>query len=357
MLHQLNDPNIKGEMGKQMGTGVGAGLQSLLNMKLQDIKQQKERAGLEAMGLPGALAGLDPRIIQQAAQNQQKAKQQQLVQAYLQQQAGQLPAEGGVPTAPGTEKPGETEAIMAMPTDVRKDLLKEREYKRRDIRQTEDRAFRETKEYRKDLSEGAKTSKDDLLAIKGQLDQVRSGKMMGRGAILAVDLIGNFIGLNETQKTAMKDDASVIFEKYGIRYLRSLKDIFGARPTQWDAEQFQKGFPSLYQSKEGQEAILGDMRTAAKLKIQKNNIKNSIVAENNNVPPMSLEALVDKRMAPIQRNAWIKSSRKMKSVLDKNAPDPKTAKAAGKGRESEDENGLVYISDGNRWKVKFEEEF
>jgi hypothetical protein len=361
MLYQLNDPNIKGEMGKQMGTGISSGLQTLMQMKVQDIKRQKEKAGLEAMGLPGALAGLDPRIIQQAAQNQQKAKQQELVQAYLQRQRQQPSQDRVAPQQvagqPGGEKPGETEAIMAMPTDVRKDLLKEREYNRRDIRQTEDRAFRETKEYRKDLSEGAKTSKDDLLAIKGQLDQVRSGKMMGRGAVLAVDLIGNFVGLNEAQKTAMKDDASVIFEKYGIRYLRSLKDIFGARPTQWDAEQFQKGFPSLYQSKEGQEAILGDMRTAAKLKIQKNNIKNSIVAENNNVPPMNLEALVDKRMAPLQRNAWRKSSQKMKSILNKNAPDPKSAVLYGKGRELENKDGLVYVSDGHRWKVKFEEEF
>lgn len=321
----------------------------------------QEQKGLAALGLPKEAAGMDPRLLQQAMQSQQKARQQQLVQAYLQQQGGQPSQEGVTPQQvagqPGAEKPGELEAIMAMPTDVRKDLLKEREYKRRDIRATEDRAFKETKDYRKELSEGAKTAKDDLLAIKGQMDQVRTGKMMGRGAVLAVDLIGNFVGLNEAQKTAMKDDASVIFEKYGIRYLRSLKDIFGARPTQWDAQQFQKGFPSLYQSKEGQEAILGDMRTASKLKIQKNKIKESIIAENFGTPPMNLESLVDKRMATIQRNAWRKSSQKMKAILNKNAPDTKSAALAGKGREVENKDGLVYVSDGRRWKVKFEEEF
>ena len=96
MLYNLNDPNIKGEMGKEMGSGISQALQTLLSMKLQDIEKRKQAETLQSLGLPKGAENLDPRIVNTLLQGLQERG---FVQNQIQPQApgSEVGMDGGQP--------------------------------------------------------------------------------------------------------------------------------------------------------------------------------------------------------------------------------------------------------------------
>lgn len=74
----INDVGFAEKMGTGLGTGLGAGLEELANLKLKQLKERHQAKAYEQVGLPGALALLDPKIAAQYLKQQAALKQQQL---------------------------------------------------------------------------------------------------------------------------------------------------------------------------------------------------------------------------------------------------------------------------------------
>lgn len=213
-------------------------------------------------------------------------------------------------------------------------------------------ALSETKTLRDEIDKSAKNAKTDLQALKTQRDLVASGKLIGPKSLLFLDKIADTLGFSELQRSAFKNNESVVFEKLSIPFFRSLKETFGARPTQWDAQQIAKGFPSLYQTDAGKNIIIDFMTMEKLTNIEQQKIKNSLIKAGSGVPPLDLATQVDEKLESYRDKQYNVFRERMDNHLVKNdAPPLNLAKEYGKDATMKNEEGVVFTSDGNKWSV------
>jgi len=393
----LLQPNRRtSSIGYLLGANVGEGLNALLQDKLQQMRERqdlmKQVTGLSALGLAPQeslqISMLSPKLQELVIKNYLAGAEREGLGQALQSLLGGAPQEQP-PQAeqpPAREIPAEQQAEL--PPEQQKELSTEQtalaksimqprlspqmqlqlanlglQQKREEL-QEKQMALRDTREFRTRISKAAADAADDLQNIKTQLDMVKKGRLGGRvGAFYNVllDAAASWLGkeyglhLTEQQKQAFKTDPMLLFEQNSVRYLRSLKDTFGARPTQWDAQQIMKSYPSLYQSDEGKEAILQDMAAMAKVKIKKQKIMNEIIRENKGIPPIDLEEKIATRLRPYQNKLYKETRDRINTILSKtgNMPTPESAKKLGRGTIVENDKGLKLISTGKDWVIAY----
>ena len=102
-LNILRQPSLGGQIGEAFGTGLGSGLQSLAQLKFNQLQQGQQAARLQQGGLPEVLAYLDPQVQasylreygaqqQRSAQEQQQGMLDNLLSEIIQPQEGALPS-------------------------------------------------------------------------------------------------------------------------------------------------------------------------------------------------------------------------------------------------------------------------
>lgn len=108
--------------------------------------------------------------------------------------------------------------------------------------------------------------------------------------------------LYSTMKT-LKLDFPFLVGKYAEIYgkeqaglLGGLKDIFGSRVTNFDLGQFQKGLPTLENTKEGRSVMLNNLKVANEAKKLEADAIDSIIEEHDGKAPWNLPQLVDKKI-------------------------------------------------------------
>lgn len=398
-------------LGSALGTGLGQGLQSLLQDKMNRMLQAKQQAqttmGLESLGIPTQQA---TQISQLPPELQSAVVKNYLAGAEAMGLERTLARFRGVPEVteevPLERRPEPTE-LERMPEDVtfpqtvtqqrmleslvgaRPERIKEavpaerepitfEEILKRPRLKPEHRlrieqmaqqerlaekkisvgekklAFGETKTYRDQTDTASKHARSDLQNLKMQEDLIKTGKLIGPRASVFLDIAGNFLGLDESGKTAFKNAESTVFEKLSIPYFRGLKEKFGSRPTQWDAQQLQKSFPSLYQTTAGKKVIIEFMKHDAMSAIKEKQIKDNVIAENKDIPPLNLNAQVDDRLSKWKDKEYLKLRVKASEALVEESGPTISARDAGKGRMVKDKKSdIIYISDGKKWKMKF----
>ncbi len=108
---------------------------------------------------------------------------------------------------------------------------------------------KERREYKTNLAEKSRSLKDDLRKLEEMKKLNESGKISGS----AWNAFLENSGLNIP--ALLSGDAEQYQKMVGQR-MNKLKDIYGARPTQWDAEQYLKTLPTLMNSPEGRKRLI-----------------------------------------------------------------------------------------------------
>ena len=347
-------------IGDVLGRGLGQGLQQLVGGKLEQLKTQQALStlGISPQQAQG-ISNLPPQLRDVVAK---QIMQQQNNLGFARNLAGLT----GQPSVSGQEGqpsnlqtvsnmlPGQNQAGMDINQLAKfkpEQQLKIAEMNRQSNLQNTKIALNETKTYRDELDKAASNTREDYEGLKAQKSLVESGKLMGPKSAFLLDLVGNYLNFDENMKTAFKNGETQVFEKLNVPYFRSLKDSYGSRPTQWDAQQFQKGFASIYQTKAGKEVILENMMNKAEIKIQEQKIKDAIIRRNGGIPPLDLRSQVDEQLQPFRDQQYKKLQKTTSDILTKQYA-PK--QIADKGTMvTSDDNGVTFISNGKNWEVMY----
>lgn len=83
------------------------------------------------------------------------------------------------------------------------------------------------------------------------------------------------------------------FEKLTQDFTRDAKEVYGARVTNMELDQFMKMIPSLLQTNRGKEAVIRNMRNFNKAVLARANAMERIIKANGGKRPPNLEILID----------------------------------------------------------------
>ena len=214
-------------------------------------------------------------------------------------------------------------------------------------------SFTETRKYRDQVNTNSKNARSDLQNLRMQKDLIKTGKLMGPKETAFLDIVGSYFNLDENGKSAFKNAQTQVFEKLSVPYFRGLKEKFGARPTQWDAQQLQKSFPSLYQTDAGKEVIIEFMEHDSMSNIKEKKISDEIIRRNNGIPPIDLASQVEDRLSTWKDKEYLKLRKNVSRILAKESGPNFSAEKAGKDAMLESDDGIVFRSNGKEWELVF----
>lgn len=151
-------------------------------------------------------------------------------------------------------------------------------------------AYKQTQETRKALSQGAKTAKDTIKDLN------RFKELEDEG----VDTAGYYEMLKRSgfDIPALMNPASEEFLKIQQGFLRGAKDVFGSRISNFEAEQFLKGIPSLSQSPEGRKRVIAGFEYLERAKLARFETAREIIAKNDGIPPLDLDEQIEESIDP-----------------------------------------------------------
>jgi len=359
-------------LGDALNRGMKTGLDQLISTKLKQLtdrqREEKTETGLNSLlqnpEEAQALSGLDPKLLGEALKLKQREKgfeslsslmgfapqqQQQPIEgqeeSLVDQQQLQQPS-GGI--NPGLS----TKELMDFAGFQQREKFQQQKIGQKE----KEFAFNFTKNFTERVNKNARDAKGTLQNLKTQRDLVNRGKLIGPRQNVLLDFVGNALGLDEEGKTAFKNADSIVFEKLSVPFFKDLKEKFGARPTQWDAQQLKKSFPTLYQSDVGKKIIIDFMEHDSNSQLQEKRITNQIINENGGVPPLDLESQVTDRLEKWKDKSYLKLRNKASEVLAEQYSPSISAEKAGKGQKGIASDGTILISTGKKWKVLFSDD-
>lgn len=301
--------SLLGNLGTGLGQGLSAGLQYLADQKMQQMQsrqqQEKNANAFQAFGLTpeegNAIASLP---------EQTQAK---VLQAYLQRGGG---IGGGAQTQGGTGEPqaGSLGQTLAQPTlkEQRIQANEDRKFEQaeRKMEEANKRAqFKETKAERNEILNKGKQAKQTLHDLDRFQELEDSGKLDTPGYV-------EFLKRSGLDIPALQNPESQEFNKIAANFIRGAKDIFGARVTNQELEQFLKTIPNLSQSPEGRKRVIANMRYIARGDVERSNALKELIQENKGVPPYDLLEQVDSKV----EKKLDKLSKKLREDLEKPVP-------------------------------------
>jgi hypothetical protein len=367
-------PGFGEQLGTGLGQGLGSTLQSLANMKLNQLvqKQQMQQASQTFQKLPGVtsevadfLSALSPEerkyplqnlgsLMQlgqalgpQAAQHIQPQQTNQpgiqnlsqllsnpgqqglnqvsplIAQALgktpIQQQTAQ-PVQTGLPKgAPASNQADLVSDIFTSPEEKRKRRKEERE-ERKLAQEEKAQRFKVTAAERKEISDKAKSARQQLHDLDRMEELEKTGKLDTPGYV-------EFLKRSGLDIPALMNPESEEFQKLAAGFLRDAKSVFGARVSNFEIEQFLKTIPSLSQSADGRRRVIANLKYLQRGNLAYAEALREITRENEGIPPYDLADQIDDRIdAKLD-----KVSEKFKADLEKPVPrsSPKLATALG----------------------------
>lgn len=401
--------NIMAELGGAAGTGLGAGLQSLTQqlvaqkamdrlMNQQRLQQAQYAQSLASLGVPEreafALASLPEKerlayiqrggVQGQAVQPMQAEEPVSALSSLLQNLSPEQRTAIDQGMSQGLGRPVSLSSLMgqqgpsqpqrqmgpqqAQPTSFlevmsRPSPAEERLERRHQEQLEEKRTGREEKRFDKMIypkmskaEEKAESATRENLVLDEMARLTRAGNEQKTLSLLAEHLKDRGI-----DATALLNADTTEMIKLTQFFLRDLKDTFGGRISNKEMEQFMLGVPRLMMNPEGRLRVINVMKLFNEASIKRYDIMQDVAEKHPNATPMQFDALVNKRMKDVYKDAEEqfrsvaqRSSLKGYSVGQKmkKLPDIKEVPVGSKVRTS---TGEILISDGTSWKKEAKE--
>lgn len=307
MVQIINRPASGLEnLGTGLGGGIGQALSGLANTKIQQILQRQNQlesaSGLRALGFEpteaNLLSSLDPSIQKEIVKQKLLAPSQEAYaqgladllgqpgqQGLEQQQISAQPQEPGAPTqiqpqqeiATPKAKLTERQATQLAKLGLQKQAITEKQ---------KAEAFKATKEERKEIINSAKVSRDQLHDLDRMEELEKEGKLDTAGYT-------EFLKRSGLDIPALQNVGSEEFNKISANFLKNAKQVFGARVSNFEIEQFLKTIPSLSQSPEGRKRVIANLKYVARANIAYNDALKEVMSENKGIPPLDLLEKID----------------------------------------------------------------
>ncbi len=336
--------NANPSLGALFGSGISNGLQQLAQNRMQEMqsRSQQSRAskGLEALGFSAqqahSVAGL-PEKLQLAVINDylqkvgpEEAQSQQGGMAALQgleQQAPQAQtlmdqnfykqaAPSQAPSLSALQNKQATPAGLGKVTPVQQQLQQQAQplepAKEPSLKETLARPTRaetakqqasidkETKPVYDEITKEAKAAKDNNKRLDRMQELVKRGRLTPAIIGSALDVLSHGIGgYVKIDLHALTDPDSQEFRKLSNDFVKSAKDIFGARLTQGEVNTFLTTVPSLIQTDEGKLRVITNMRSFNEAALAKKKVADEIIKENGGRRPANFDSLIDERLSPV----------------------------------------------------------
>lgn len=230
----------------------------------------------------------------------------------------------------------QAKGLSQLPADLQKEIIKDQFSTAREGQKASSKIMH-------DVVAAERGAKDNLASLQRieQLD--RTGKVQG----LSGELLSK-VGLGRLRSAETQE-----LEKLTVGFLTNLKNVFGARPTQYDVQQYLKGLPTLVQSREGRAAVIKNLRVfneAAKLRGQ---ALRDILKDNKNKLPGDLELQIEDRIGSDLDQLHRELSSDLTGVSSSNGsnnfqslPNPSQYNGA---TIRDTQTGQLLVSDGNQW--------
>jgi len=365
-------PGFGEQFGTGLGQGLGSTLQSLANMKLNQLvqKQQMQQASQAFQKLPGVtseiadfLAALSPEERKYPLQNLGSLMQlgqalgPQAAQHIQPQQANQpgiqnlsellsnpnqqglnqvspliaqalgktpvqpasAPVETGLPKGAASNQANLVSDIFTSPEEKRKRRQEEREERKLAQKEKAER-FKITATERKEIADKAKSARQQLHDLDRLEELEKTGKLDTPGYV-------EFLKRSGIDIPALMNPESEEFQKLAAGFLRDAKSVFGSRVSNYEIEQFLKTIPSLSQSPEGRKRVIANLKYLQRGNLAYAEALKEVTKENEGIPPYDLTEQIDDRID----SKLDKISQKFKADLEKPVPrsSPKLATALG----------------------------
>jgi len=274
---------------EQIGTALGTGLSSLLGGlaqgKIEGLQRQQQATGLQSIGFSPEeaqqLSGLDPALISTIAKEKIQAPSRQAFTSSLQSLLGvpQQDQESDEPTiVPTGLKP--EQALKLTELGLKQKEAGEK-IKIEQIKLTKD----ELKEFRK----RSKTAKEDIENLN-RLEEIEKAGELDSTAFSV------FLEESGLDVAALRSPGSQEYNKIVNNFVRNIKDIFGARISNQEMEQFMKTLPNLTQSPQGRKRIISNLKRVARVNSEYGKVAREILRENKGIPPLDIMDQVEDRM-------------------------------------------------------------
>lgn len=372
-IPNLGGPAASGSaLGGALGTGLSSLIGDLAQSKAKELHQKRnesrfisagyspEQASVLSMLEGSPLAKLLMGATPQGSQGQQQYQPQQMntqefqqpqrqenVLEQLQQvlsspyEASQLINQTalGQPGAQKDQRPPVEQQLQKLPqrstAQAKKPLFidKAQELAERKVAAAERKAdalerkqaFKETKEERKEIISKARQAREELRDLDRLEELEKEGKLNEAGYEEALRGAGLDI-------PALKSPESEEFQKISANFIRNAKNIFGARISNFEVEQFLKTIPTLSQSPEGRKRVISNMKRIARTNLAYNDAYKDIINKNKGIPPIDLLEQIDDKIEPLLD----KVSKQFKEDLKRSVPESpsklKTAALAAAGK-------------------------
>lgn len=401
--------NIMAELGGAAGTGLGAGLQSLTQqlgaqkamdrlMNQQRLQQAQYAQSLISLGVPEreafALASLPEKerlayiqrggVQGQAVQPMQAEEPVSALSSLLQNLSPEQRTAIDQGMSQGLGRPVSLSSLMgqqgpsqpqrqmgpqqAQPTSFlevmsRPSPAEERLERRHQEQLEEKRTGREEKRFDKMIypkmskaEEKAESATRENLVLDEMARLTRAGNEQKTLSLLAEHLKDRGI-----DATALLNADTTEMNKLTQFFLKDLKNTFGGRISNTEMEQFMLGVPRLMMNPEGRLRVVNVMKLFNEASIKRYDIMQDVAEKHPNATPIQFDALVNKRMKDVYKDAeeQFKSVAKRSSLKGhsvgqkmKKLPDIKEVPVGSKVRTS---TGEILISDGTSWKKEAKE--
>lgn len=328
-------------LGQSLGLGLGQGLQTLLQNKIDSmlmVKQRNETAsGLQALGFPDEAAAqisMLPKDLQGlVVKNYLSGAESAGLDQALSSLSGGQPQ--GMESLPGQQQELTPEQanmqpniasqaqVSKAPMDKFKAILsnprlrpehrlrieqmaqQERLANKRLQAQEDKQKSLELKEIDKEnkpviseINKKAKSAIDDNRRLKKMESLIAKGNLTRPGFHTALKTLSKGIFGLGIDLHYLESADSQEFTKLTNEFLKGAKDIFGSRITNFDAETYLKMIPSLSQSKEGKLQVLNNIKIANEANRMRKDAMDQIIKENNGRAPRNLESLIEDKVGP-----------------------------------------------------------
>ncbi len=317
-------------LGESMGTGLGKGLQTLMQHKLDAMLQQKQSTktskGLEALGIPEKEASqisqlpdaMQSLVLKNYLSGAESSGLGQALSGLGGDTQGQAPQEVAQPpqevAQPGREvqKPSSFQEILKNPRlkpehrlrieqMAQQERLAEKKLtasEKKDLALEQREVDKETLPYYKEVMKANKDSKENRRRLGRMEELVRKGKLDSPIASSLLDTTSKGIFGFGINLDSLRSPDSQEFKKLSTEFLKNAKSIFGNRITNSELEIFMSMIPTLTQSDQGKLRVVNNMKAYAEAEDFTKNAMDRIIEQNNGRRPRNLELLVEKSVAP-----------------------------------------------------------
>lgn len=326
--------------GSSMNTGINQLAKSKIDMMTEQLQKQQMLPALEALGIPKEYVNLptpaltqlikqaqQQKMYQQFLEEEQAKDQGQRMQPPLDKEEQEVDEAGNIiqpkiepkssiitPEIKAKERAGiisssEVEKMKAK-EKIHQDAM-EMENKKiaaLDLRSEKKEANLENKKYKEkvfDKSEAAKTAIPDLKTLKNLLEK---GNLPTPSQEVFYNIIENMLGV---KIPSLRGADGEEFNSILKQFMREMKDIFGARITNFEADLFLRALPTLDKTKEGNLKIIRNLQRMYKLGVKREKVVREVEKEfrEKNKPAWDLKEEVDNRMKEYEDQEYKKFRR------------------------------------------------